>query len=67
VKTLRKQWAVVILTFMLAVSTYAGQIQGPGMHSSGSGSGSSTGTGTGTTTLSDTTTTVILTIISVIP
>ena len=58
VKTLRKQCAVVILTLMLAVSAYAGQIQGPGAIS---------GTGTGTTTLTDVTTTVIVTIISVIP
>jgi hypothetical protein len=30
VKTLRKQCGVVILTLILAVSAYAGQIQGPG-------------------------------------
>jgi len=57
VKTLRNQCAVVILTLMLAVSTYAGQIQGPGAVS---------GTGT-TTTLTDVITTVIVTITTVIP
>ena len=57
VKTLRKQCAVVILTLMLAVSAYAGQIQGPGAVS---------GTGT-TTTLTDVITSVITTIVTVIP
>jgi hypothetical protein len=57
VKTLRNQCAVVILTLMLAVSAYAGQIQGPGAVS---------GTGT-TTTLTDVITTVIVTITTVIP
>jgi len=47
----------VILTLMLAVSAYAGQIQGPGAVS---------GTGT-TTTLTDVITTVIVTITTVIP
>lgn len=56
-KTLRNQCAVVILTLMLAVSAYAGQIQGPGAVS---------GTGT-TTTLTDVITTVIVTITTVIP
>jgi len=56
VKTLRNQCAVVILTLMLAVSTYAGQIQGPGAVS---------GTGS-TTTLTDVIT-VITTITTVIP
>ena len=51
--TLRKQCAVVILTFMLAVSAYAGQIQGPGAVS-----------GTGTTTLlTDVVTTLIVSVI----
>jgi len=57
VKTLRNECAVVILTLMLAVSAYAGQIQGPGAVS---------GTGT-TTTLTDVITTVIVTITTVIP
>ena len=52
-KTLRKQCAVVILTLILAVSAYAGQIQGPG----------AVGTGTGTTLIAD----VIVTVITVIP
>ena len=56
-KTLRKQGAVAILTLMLAVSAYAGQIQNPGAVS---------GTGT-TTTLTDVITSVITTIVSVIP
>lgn len=56
-KTLRNECAVVILTLMLAVSAYAGQIQGPGAVS---------GTGT-TTTLTDVITTVIVTITTVIP
>jgi hypothetical protein len=61
--TLRKQCAVVILTLMLAVSVYAGQIQGPGAVSD-----TSTGTGTSTTTLYESvTTTVILTAVSVMP
>jgi hypothetical protein len=62
VKTLRKQGAVVILTLLLAISAYAGQIQAPGV-----ASGTSTSTSTGTTLLEDATTTVIVTIISVIP
>jgi hypothetical protein len=60
VKTLRKQCAVVILTFMLAVSAFAGQIQG-------TGAVSGTGTGTSSTSLIDAVTTVIVTIVSVIP
>lgn len=52
-KTLRKQCAVAILTLILAVSTYAGQIQGPG----------AVGTSTGTTLITD----VIVTVITVIP
>ena len=56
-KTLRNECAVVILTLMLAVSAYAGQIQGPGAVS---------GAGT-TTTLTDVITTVIVTITTVIP
>lgn len=52
VKTLRKQCGVVILTLILAVSAYAGQIQGPGAVGSGT-----------TTLLID----GILTIITVIP
>lgn len=51
--TLRKQCAVVILTLLLAVSAYAGQIQGPG----------AVGTGTGTTLLTD----AIVTVVTVIP
>jgi hypothetical protein len=53
VKTLRKQCAVVILTLVLAVSAFGGQIQGPGAVS----------TGTTTTLLAD----VIVTVITVIP
>lgn len=52
-KTLRKQCAVVILTLILAVSAYAGQIQGPG----------AVGGGTGTTLLTD----VIVAVVTVIP
>jgi len=51
--TLRKQFAVVILTLLLAVSAYAGQIQGPGAVS----------TGTGSTLLTD----AIVTVVTVIP
>jgi len=58
VKTLRKQCAVVILTLMLAVSAYAGQIQGPGAVSD------TTGT---TTTLTDVITSVITTVVTVLP
>jgi hypothetical protein len=53
VKTLRKQCAVVILTLILAVSAYAGQIQGTG----------AIGSSTGTTLLAD----VIVTVVIVIP
>jgi len=56
VKTLRKQCAVVILTLILAVSAYAGQLNCPGV-------ASGTITGTGTTLLTD----VIVTVITVIP
>ena len=62
-KTLRNQCAVVILTLILAVSAFAGQIQGPGAVS---GTGTSSTTGTGITLLEDTIT-VIVTIVSVIP
>ena len=55
--TLRKQCAVVILTLTLAISSYAGQTNAPGVAS---------GTGT-TTTLTDVITTVIVTIATVIP
>lgn len=53
VKTLRKQCEVVILTLILAVSAYAGQLNCPG----------AAGTGTTTTLLAD----VIVTVITVIP
>ena len=53
-KTLRKQCEVVILTLILAVSAYAGQLNCPGAAS---------GTGTATTLIAD----VIVTVVTVIP
>jgi hypothetical protein len=55
VKTLRKQCAVAILTLMLAVSTYAGQIDTPGAVSQ-----------SGTTLLTEVVTTVVTTVITTI-
>jgi hypothetical protein len=53
VKTLRKQCAVAILTLMLAVSTYAGQIDTPGAVAQN-----------GTTLLTDVVTTVVTTAVT---
>lgn len=57
-KTLRKQCAVVILTLILAVSAYAGNIQCPGAVADN---------GTTTPPLSDVITPLILTVISIVP
>ena len=56
VKTLRKQCAAAILTLMLAVSTYAGQIDCPGAV-----------TNTTTTLITDVVTAVVVTVASSIP
>ena len=60
VKTLRNQCAVVILTLMLAVSAFGGQIQGTGVVTDTTGTATSTGT---STLLCDVITTVISSVI----
>ena len=56
-KTLRKRLAVVILTFTLAASAFAGQTQTPG----------AVGTGTTTPPLPDVIIPLILTVVSIVP
>jgi len=58
VKTLRKQCAIAILTLMLAISTYAGQIDTPGVVS---------GNGTPPSPLANVVTSVIVTVVTLVP
>ena len=59
-KTLRKQFAVAILTLTMAVSAYAGILQTPG-YVGGTGGNDTTNS------LTNATTTLIVTIVTIVP